>query len=497
MSENSGLSGLRINRTAVPNQAIPRPPGKWLTRRVVPISLVIIALALLAYAARDNLRPAVPVRTLRAIGKTVQGRTGSVTVQAPGWVEADPYPIHVPALAPGVVKEILVLEGEPVRAGQIVARLIDDDALLALDQARARLANQQAQLTAAQSNWDHPIDLDRRVAVTEASLQQVQAERAQLASEIAMHEARLAELEDRHRRIAALGPDSAAEQQVIQSGLQRDAQRALLEATQKKQDVLTARHAAAAAEAEAAREQRELRIEQRRVLDQARAEVQLAEAMVAEAALRLDRMAVRSPASGIVMTRLAVPGSKLMLAMDEKLSANAVHLYDPNRLQVRVDVPLADAAQVGIGQRAEITVDVLPDTRFAGQVTRIVHEADIQKNTLEVKVAIRHPTAQLKPEMLARVKFMSRESANRANTATQAVFVPERLLQQRSGETARVWLMTPAGTATCREITLGRQQQEGWIETVSGLNPGDTLIADATKELHEGQSVRTIGEAAP
>ncbi len=497
MRNNSGLSGLRINRKADPDPIIPRPPRKWLTRRVLPTVLVIVALILLAYAARDRLRPAVSVRTIRAIGKSVQGRPGTVSVQAPGWVEADPYPIYVPALTPGVVDEVLVLEGETVEAGQIVVRLIDDDARLALDRTRAQLAVRQAQLNAAQSDWDHPIELDRLVAISAAALKQIQAEQRQLTSEIAMHEARLAALEDRYRRVAALQPNAAAEQQVIQAKLQRDAQQALLETTQKKQAVLTAQHAMAQADTEAAQEQRHLRIEQRRSRDQAKAEVRQAEATVAEAALRLARMAVRSPASGIVMARLAVPGSKLMLDMDDKLSANAIHLYDPNKLQVRVDVPLADAAQVGIDQEAEITVDVLPETRFAGRVTRIVHEADIQKNTLQVKVAIHNPITQLKPEMLARVKFMSQGSADQAKTPVQAVFVPQRLLQQRSGETAKVWLMTHGGHATRRDVTLGRRTQEGWIETMSGLNPGDNLIADATQELSEGQRVHSIGEATP
>ena len=492
MSEHSALSRLRIHRSKEQEQTIPAPPRKWFTRFAVPIAILLIALALLAYAARDSLQPTVGVRTVRAISKTLTHTTGTATVQAPGWVEADPFPIYVPALAAGVVKEVLVLEGEPVEAGQVVVKLIDDDARLALDQAQAQLENRQAQLAAAQADWDFPIELDRQVAVSEAALQQVRAERLQLESEIALQEAKLAELEDKHRRLAALGYESAAQQQVIQTGLQRDAQQAMVTATRKKLDVFDARILSVQADLSAAQEQRRLRIQERRALDQAQAAVQQAEVVLAEAQLRLDRMEVRSPADGIVMARLAVPGSKLMLAMDGKLSANAIHLYDPNKLQVRVDVPLADAAQVGIDQDTEITVDVLPDTRFAGKVTRIVHEADIQKNTLEVKVAIHDPISPLKPEMLARVKFLGRQSNE--GGSTQRVFVPERVLQERATDTAKVWLITPGGRATMREISLGSSLQDGWIETISGLNPGDTLIAEGTKELKEGQRIRIIGE---
>lgn len=509
MNASSDLSGLRMDRAPGDDKAIPPPSRRWFTRWVVPVAIVIVALALLGYAARDSLRPALAVRTLRVVGKSVTGMVGAVTVQAPGWVEADPFHIYVPALAAGVVEEVLVLEGEPVSAGQVVARLIDDDARLALDLTQAHLAHRRAQLataqvdlTAAQADWESPIELDRAVAVGEASIQQIEAERTQLVAEIAKDEAKLAELEDNRRRLAKLLPDAAAERQVVQATLRRDAQQALVEATRKQLDVLDARRVGAQANLAAAREHRRLRIGQRRALDQARAQVtrlaaqvREAEVGVAEAELRLERMEVRSPADGIVLTRLAVPGAKLILNMDGKLSANAIHLYDPNKLQVRVDVPLADAAQVGVGQDAEVTVDVLPDRRFAGRVTRIVQEADIQKNTLEVKVAIHDPIAQLKPEMLARVKFLARLEASQTGETTQRVFVPERLLQDRAGDSAAVWLIGADRRADRREITLGRSQQDGWIETVSGLTLGDTLIAEPTQGLKQGQRVRSAGEA--
>lgn len=493
MNQKSNIMRLRIDRTAHPDKTIPPPPRKWLTRLAVPLGILAAALLLLAYAARDSIRPAVGVRTVRVVTKSLAQTPGSITLQAPGWVEPDPFPIYVPALASGVVKEVLVLEGEPVSAGQVVVRMIDDDARLSLDLIQAQMENRQAQLRAAQSDWDHPIELDRMIAVKEASLKQIAAERAQLISEIAMHEDKAAELKDRHERLADLLPDAVAQQQVVQAKLQYRGQQDTLQAARKKMDVLEARYQSVEADLHAAKEDRRLRIPERKALDLAKAELRETEAALAQAQLRLDRMDVRSPVSGMVMRRLAVPGSKLMLDMDDKLSANAIHLYDPNKLQVRVDVPLADAAKVGLGQKAEIVVDVLPEKHFDGQVTRIVHEADIQKNTLEVKVAIHHPTAELKPEMLARVKFLGRSQAH-AESAALRILVPERYLQQRSEKTASVWVVTADQRAAQREVTLGRYREAGWIETVSGLQPGDTLIAEYDKPLKEGRRIRMNGE---
>src|SRR5699024_6292989 len=115
------------------------------------------------------------------------------------------------------------------------------------------------------------------------------------------------------------------------------------------------------AELTAARENLRLRIEETQALAEAKASFAITRTARDEAALKLERMQIRSPADGVVMQRLVEVGSKLILEMDDPRSAQAVRLYDPEKLQVRVDVPLADAAKVGIGMNAQITVGVLPD----------------------------------------------------------------------------------------------------------------------------------------
>ena len=53
-------------------------------------------------------------------------------------------------------------------------------------------------------------------------------------------------------------------------------------------------------------------------------------------------MEVHSPVDGVVMVRLASPGSKLVRSGAAE-SAQVVRIYDPASLQVRVDVPLASS----------------------------------------------------------------------------------------------------------------------------------------------------------
>ena len=256
----------------------------------------------------------------------------------------------------------------------------------------------------------------------------------------------------------------------------------------------------------------ELRVSEKRALDAAEAAVRRGEAMVremqakvAEAELRLDWMTVRSPISGYVLRRVKVRGDKVMLGMDDPHSAHIVHVYDPERLQVRVDVPLADAAHVFAGQACEGVVDVLPETVFRGEVLRVTHEADLQKNTLEIKVRVIDPSPLLKPEMLTRVKFLpgggsAAPGGGRASgeSGPAPVLIRAECLDgmpPAGGGASRVWVVRgrrgDVGRIAPTDVTVEGKEEPGVWRVRGNLHPGDLLVVMGTAgELKDGQRVR-------
>jgi HlyD family secretion protein len=493
--------------------AVPAPRFAWKTRILIPGAILLALALLIGYTAQDVLWPALAVKVVPVVVKggghagassTGPSTAGSSVVQAPGWVEADPYPIAVSALADGIVKEVLALEGQVIKAGDVVARLVDDDAKLALARAEADVAQKQARLEAAQRFWDNPVERTRAVATTDAQVAETHADLEKLKAEIAVEQAKLASMKIESERTAeAFKTRASSEIESVRTLQQYEAQKAVVEATQARRPVLQAQLAQRTAERTAARENLQLRIEEASLLAEAKANFALSKAARDEAALRLSRMEVRSPASGIVMERMATPGAKLVMNMDAPHSAHAVLLYDPKLLQVRVDVPLADAAKVGVGQEAKIVVGVSPDRTFSGKVSRIVNQADIQKNTLQVKVAITDPSTDLKPEMLARVRFTTGAisaagpTTQSTGTGEQTVFAPISLIH-RHGSEATVWVVDPrprGAIAVHKSVALGEAQQDGWIAVTSGLSPGDQLIAEDDENLTDGQRIRVVGEA--
>lgn len=486
--------------------SIPSPPFRWQTRVLLPAVLVLSALAILIGSGWKSLFPGHPVQVVAVLVKRVQGTAGEVTVTASGWLEPDPFPIYAAALAGGVVQEVTVLEGEAVRKGQVLARLVADDAKISLREAEAELAMAAAEVDRAKADLASKQEvleslIDRRNARIAATghVSELEATLGQLTSTIESDEARLSSLEDERERKRALADSGAVSRGEYQRlSLRTAAQRKALEATRKQQPVLEARLVQARSGLAAAEEHLSRTISERHQVNLARADLLRAEAARArsearrdEARLRLNRMEIRSPRDGIVLERLVSPGSRLVLSGTTSHGTHVAHLYDPKSLQVRVDVPLADAASVGLGQNALIEIQVLPDKQFRGRITRLLHQADIQKNTVEVKVALDDPDPVLKPEMLARVRFLASEAKSESR---ERIFAPQPLL----GKDSTTWVVesrkSGRGVARRRNVIPGKTVLGDWQEVTSGLQPGDLLIADPPENLHEGDAVIMIGE---
>lgn len=501
------------------------PPRRPIAPVATPIVVFLTTLALIAWSAWPVLRPSRTIEVTQALlvssslQETPQTQAATEpeearatrTVQAAGWLEAEPFYSIATALTDGVIEEMYVLEGDRVEKGQVVARMVEDDARIQLARAvsnyeatQAALDLARARFLSAERNWEAPYELERAVESTKAERDGIKAELRQLPSLIRIEEARLVQAQEELERYEqAYESQASSELEYIAAREGLNAQAARLEAIRLRESILNASIARTESELRAAERELELRIDDRERLDAARAQVQLAEAELdhraairEEAQLELARMTIRSPIDGYVQRRLKAPGDKVMLGMDAEHSAHILHLYDPTRIQVRVDVPLADASQIFVGQVCEVVVEVLPDRTFKGEVIIVTHEADLQKNTLQVKVRVLDPDPILRPEMLTRVKFLpaadaSTRSTARADPMIRAVRVPASVID-RTSDSLRVWVVAERsnGRGVVRPVTVEVLSEEhDWVTIRADLHPG-TIVASEPTACEPGERVR-------
>ncbi len=485
-----------------------------LTRYVLPSVLIMGFVSLVAWAARDLVFPPTPVTVVPVYSSTAAVRQeGTPLFKAAGWIEPRPTPVRVAALAPGVVEQLLVVEDAPVTVGQPIAELVKDDAKLAYERARAELELRQAEhdatraaLVAARTRLEQPVHLEAALGEAEASVAKIETELKNLPFQILRAEADYgAMLKVYDGKVAAQGVVAGVDIDVAKS--KADAARALVDELRGRSGSLRKERAALIRRRDALQTQRELLADEIKTKEKAEAQLRAAAARVAEsrvavaeARLLLDRMTVVSPIDGRVFRLIAHPGARVgsgtaMTQATGHDGSTVVTLYRPDRLQARVDVRFEDIPRVRLNQVVKIDNAVL-SAPLDGKVLFVSSEADIQKNTLQVKVEIPEPPAIFKPEMLVDVTFLAPEHSDQIaeNLYELKLYVPQQLIQLGDGGSF-VWLADQSrGIAKKTAVEVGSVGENGLVEIVRGLNISSKIISGGGEGLREGDRLRVTGE---
>lgn len=438
-------------------------PGKrsWHvgTRVVLPAVVLSGFIAVIGWAARDRFLPAqsVTVAPVITTQSDVQSE-GTPLFQAAGWIEPRPTPILVTALTEGVVEKLLVVEGQQVKVGQIVAQLIRDDATLAMQAAEADRDLRRAELGQAEAT----------LAIAKASLPfQLQAAQSNLTLAKERFDAR--------KRGSEMG--AVPYLALPQAKNEFDAAASLVAELEIRQGKMNGIRPFAEAEANV------------RIVT---ARLKQAETAVGLAKLRLDRTIIKAPVDGQIIALVGKPGQRLMgqSPLGHQEASTVVTMFDPTMIQVRADVRLEDVPKVQVGQRVAIDTPVTPDGALEGMVLQMTSQADIQKNTLQVKVSVKTPPPTLRPDMLVQATFLApptREVA-RGDTQVLRVLIPKQLVESGDG-TPYVWVADLAAkVARKKAVKLGRSSGD-FVEVTQGLTPADRLITEGRQGLSDGQRI--------
>ncbi len=483
-----------------------------ISRYVLPAAMLSGFVALVVWSAWDLLFPPWPVKVVPVISTTADVRQeGTPLFQAAGWIEPRPTPVRVAALAPGVVEELLVVEDQAVRAGEPIAELVKDDARLSHDEALANLELRQAELdqarailAAAETRLTQPVHLDAELGAANAALAKIQTQLQNLPyalrRAVSQHDALEKELATKQ---AAEGVVAGIQIDVYRNRV--DAAQALIEELQGRSETLNHELLALKSQRDALQTQRDLLADELGARDAAQAMVKAAAARVAQAQvaarqakLRLDRMTIVSPIDGRVFRLLAHPGTRVGMGQTTAEgydSSTIVTLYKPEMLQVRVDVRFEDLPQVSLGQTVELDNPALAE-RIQGRVLFVSSEADIQKNTLQVKVEIPEPQPVFKPEMLVDVTFLAapRNQSPDDTPRNLKLYLPAKVvLQDERGP--YVWVADQSQGIARKvpiEIKLGKGTE--LAEVTTALPVSSRIIVDPPQDLRDGGRIVVVGD---
>ena len=185
---------------------------------------------------------------------------------------------------------------------------------------------------------------------------------------------------------------------------------------------------------------------------------------------------LRSPLAGVVVERQVTPGMELRPDLPNPLFI----VSDPSRLWLLVDVPERSLARIKPGQKVSLETDAYPDSRFAGTVDRIGYALDPATRRIQVRCTVNNADGRLRPEMYARVAFLSDSGRN-------AVALPNTGLVIEGVNTYAFVEKTP-GVFEKRQVTLALRGRElTYIDT--GLQAGERVVVEGALLLNAEMAI--------
>src|SRR5688500_18525802 len=205
----------------------------------------------------------------------------------------------------------------------------------------------------------------------------------------------------------------------------------------------------------------------------AEAEVQQMKAALEYADTQLANTEIKAPVSGTVLQRIVERGEMVSPSAFGESGArtSVVALADLDDLQIELDISQADFARLKMDQRAEIIPEAFPNLKYSGFIAEIAPEANRAKATVQVKVKVENPDEQLRPEMNARVNFLSGAPSTQVKSIPR-VLVPKAAVVRKDGST--FVFVVKGNRVEQRSIRLGDEAGEFYY-VFEGLSGGESI----------------------
>jgi HlyD family secretion protein len=206
-------------------------------------------------------------------------------------------------------------------------------------------------------------------------------------------------------------------------------------------------------------------------IDQSRAQAEGATADAATMRRRFENTEVRSPVTGVVVSRSVALGD--VVAAGTQL----FRVADPSTLYVWApfDESVLEELRPGLPARVRFHSDLAHT--YPGTVVRIGREVDVETREVQVRVALDEAPQQWALGQRAEVLLD-------ADPQELTLAVPAKLLAWRDGDSGLY--VAADGRARWVPVTLGRARADQ-VEIMDGVAPGDTILAPAG--LRERQRV--------
>lgn len=194
---------------------------------------------------------------------------------------------------------------------------------------------------------------------------------------------------------------------------------------------------------------------------------------IAEITARIEDKTIRAPFDGILGLRNISVGSLV------EPGAIITTIDDISQIKLDFQVPslYLDVVKQGLVIKAES--EAFPNRKFQGKVTTLSPRVDPITRTIVVRAILPNQDRLIKPGLLLSVDLLRNER--------QALMIPEEAIVQRQ-KRHLILTVDEVSKVNQQDITIGKRKR-GWVEVLSGLEPGQMVITRGITRVRPGDQV--------
>jgi Cu(I)/Ag(I) efflux system membrane fusion protein len=188
------------------------------------------------------------------------------------------------------------------------------------------------------------------------------------------------------------------------------------------------------------------------------------------AAIRVPSTSVwmRAPISGTIVGKNVVRGQQVNPG-DQLFS-----LATLDQVWLTADIYEDDVSRVCLGQTVQAVTPAYPDETFSGSIDRVSPSVDANTHTLQLRCQIANRGFKLRPQMLARIRIVTKPGFALVVDQRALVFDTDRYY---------AFVMIPGNALVRREVTIRSWNERGYTRIVRGLSAGEQVVAAQSVEV--------------
>ena len=188
-------------------------------------------------------------------------------------------------------------------------------------------------------------------------------------------------------------------------------------------------------------------------------------ALIEESGVATKTIMLRAPASGIIIEKNVVEGTRIGPGME------VYRIADLSSVWVEAELFEKDLGLIELDAHAVINFEAYPGETFEGLVTYVYPEVTADARTGRMRLELANPDLRFRPGMYATVELHP--------PTPEPVLVVPRSAVLGTGTRDLVFVSAGGGAFQPRLVTLGRSVADV-VEVLAGLAEGETVVASAS-----------------